>query len=175
MIQCQGVTNGRGAYHPFRVIQWVIEDSHLGQKCLRHSRLAFVVLIIRGKLQLVDGVTEIVSDAILLQVWDQFVDVLVGRRLEGTARREMNIASNLVDTEATRYIATLVRLFFQLFCPAFLGTLDYPIETFCQRRVYAGERTNLGDRVRSMKAPTSVDVRLADFLAGVTATIGVRG
>ena len=70
----------------------------------------------------------------------------------------MNIAGNLVDTEATRYIATLVRLFLQLFCPAFLSALDYPIETLCQRRVYARECTNLSDRVRSMKAPASVDV-----------------
>jgi hypothetical protein len=60
----------------------MIDDSHLGSQGLCHGRLAIVVLIICSKFQLVDGVTEIVSDAILLQVWDQFVDILVGRRLE---------------------------------------------------------------------------------------------
>jgi len=64
----------------------MIDDSHLRHQGLRHGRFVRVVLIVRSKLQLVDGVTEVVSDPLFLQVRDQFVNVLVVRRLEGTAR-----------------------------------------------------------------------------------------
>ena len=39
----------------------------------------------------------------------------------------MNVASDLVDTETTREVATLVGLFLQLVCPTFLYTLPRPI------------------------------------------------
>lgn len=72
--------------------------------------------------------TEIVSDAFFLQVRDQVVDVFVGRGLEGTTWREMDIACDFVDAETTRDIATLVRLFLQFVCPTFFDTLVSPIK-----------------------------------------------
>jgi len=36
-----------------------------------------VILVVRSELQLVDAVTEIVSDTLFLQVRDQFINVLV--------------------------------------------------------------------------------------------------
>jgi len=41
--------------------------------------------------------------------------------------------------------------------------------------MYAGKCTNLTDRFGGMKAPTSVDVCLADVIASVTAAVRVRG
>ena len=119
---------GLGTYHPFGVIQGVVNDSHLGHQGFRHDRFAFVVLIVRGKLQLVDGMTEIVSDAIFFQVRDQLINVSVVRRLEGATRGEVDVSGDLVDTETTRNIATLVRLFPQFVGPTLFHTLVYPIK-----------------------------------------------
>lgn len=70
--------------------------------------------------------TEVVSNTFFLQVRYQIINVLVGRCLERTTRREVDIACDLVDTEAARDIATLVRLFLQLLCPTFFNTLVFP-------------------------------------------------
>lgn len=75
-----------------------------------------------------NGMTEIMPDAFLLQVRYQVVDVFVGRGLEGTTGREMDIPCNLVDAETTGDVATLVRLFLQFVCPAFFYTLLSPIK-----------------------------------------------
>jgi len=88
----------------------MINDSHLSHQGLRHDGFAFVVLIVCGKLQMVDAVTEVMSDTLFLQVRDQFINVLVVRRLEGTTRGEMNVSGDLVDTETTRDVATFVGL-----------------------------------------------------------------
>jgi len=119
---------GEETHLPLGVIQRMVNDSHLGHQSLRHGGLAMVVLIVRGELQLVDAVTEIVSDTLFLQVWDQFVNVLVVRRLEGTTRGEVNVAGDLVNAETTRDVAALVRLFPQLVCPTFFYALPYPIK-----------------------------------------------
>lgn len=87
-----------------------------------------IVFIVRGKLQQVDAVTEIVSNALFLQIWDQFVDVLVIRRLERTTRGKVNVAGDLVNTETTRYVAAFVRLLPQLVRPSFFYTLPYLIK-----------------------------------------------
>lgn len=111
-------------HNPFGVVQWIINDSHFGPQGLRHDDFAFVVLIVGGKLQLMDGMTEIVSNAFFFQVWYQVVNIFISRRLEGTTRREMDIACHFVDTEATRDVTTLVRLLSQFFCPTFFNTLQ---------------------------------------------------
>lgn len=124
MTECVWVPiRGRKTYHPFGVIQWIIDDSHLGSQVLCHDGFAFVVLVVSGELQLMDGMTEIVSDAFFLQVRYQVVNVFIGRCLEGTTGREMNIACNFINTKATRDIATLVRLLLQFFCPTFFDAL----------------------------------------------------
>lgn len=76
----------------------MVDDSHRCHQSLRHDRFTFVVLIVRGKLQMVDGVTEVMSNTLFLQVWDQIVYVLVVGRLEGATRGEVDVASDLVDT-----------------------------------------------------------------------------
>ena len=106
----------------------MIDDSHLCHQGLRHDGFTFVVLIVRGKFQLMDGVTEVVSDTLLLQIWDQFVYVLVVRRLEGATRGEVNAAGDLVDTDTTRNITTFMRLILQFFRPTFFDALIYPIK-----------------------------------------------
>lgn len=60
------VTSGRKTYHPFCVVQWMIDDPNLSPQGLRHDGFAFVVLIVGGKLELMDGMAEIVSDAFFL-------------------------------------------------------------------------------------------------------------
>lgn len=127
-----------GAYHPVGVIQGMIENSHLGHQGLRHDGFTFVVLVVRGKLQLVDTVTKVMSDTLFLQVWDQFINVLVVRCLERTTRGEMDVSGDLVDTETTRDVATLVRLFLQLVCPAFFNALAYPIKNDFRRECTQG-------------------------------------
>ena len=101
----------------------MIDDSHLCSQSLRHGGFTFIVFIVRGKLQLVDSVTEVMSNTLFLQVWNQFVYVLVVRRLEGATRGEVDVTGNLVDTETTRDVATLMRLLLQLFCPTFVNAL----------------------------------------------------
>lgn len=105
----------------------MVVDSHLSHQVLRNHGFALVILVIRGKLQLVDVVTEVMSNALLFQVRDQFINVLVVRRLEGTARGEMDVAGDPINTETTGDVAALVRLFFQLVCPTFFYTLLYPV------------------------------------------------
>ena len=78
MTQYEGrIVSGRETYNPLGVIQRMVKDSHLGPQSLRYGGFAFVVLIVRGKLQLVDTVAEIMSNTLFLQVRDQFVNVLV--------------------------------------------------------------------------------------------------
>lgn len=55
----------------------MIADSHLGHQGLRHCGFAFVILIVRRKLQLVNAMAEVMSDALFFQIWDQFINVLV--------------------------------------------------------------------------------------------------
>ena len=85
-----------------------------------------------------NAVTEIMSNTLFLQVGDQFVDVLVVRGLERTTRGKVDVAGDLVDTEATRDIAALVRLFPQLVCPAFFYTLPYTIKLDALRNYLRG-------------------------------------
>ena len=100
----------RRTYHPFGVVQRMVDDSHLCHQYFCHGGFTFVVLIVRGKLQMVDGVTEVMSNSLFLQVWDQIVYVLVVRRLEGATRGEVDVASDLVDTETARDVATFMGL-----------------------------------------------------------------
>jgi len=141
-----GAIGSRETHLPLGVIQRMVNYSHLGHQSLRHGRFAVVVLVVRGKLQLVDAVTEIVSDTLFLQVWDQFVNVLVVRRLEGATRGEMDVAGDLVNTETTGDIAALVSLFPQFVCPTFFYTLPYPIKL-------GGLRECLGEVYRPEKLP----------------------
>ena len=122
------VACGRETHLPLGIIQGMVNDSHRGQQGLRHGGFAIVVLIVRGKLQFMNAMTEVVSNTLFLQVGDQFVNVLVVRRLEGTTRGEMDVAGDLVDTETTRDVAALVGLFFQLVRPTLFYTLPYPIK-----------------------------------------------
>lgn len=117
----------------------MIDDTHLCHQLLRHDGFAFVVLIIRGELQLVNGMAEVVSGALVPQVWNQFVYVLVVRRLEGTTGGEVDIAGDLVDTETTRDVATLMSLILQFFRPTFFHALVYPIKLQCSQRMHVGE------------------------------------
>jgi hypothetical protein len=117
----------------------VIGDTQLFHQGLRHHGFTFVVLVVRGKLQLVDGVTEVMSNTLVLQVWDQLVYVLVVRRLEGATRGEVNIASDLVDTEATRDVATFMRLILQFFRPTFFNTLIYSVKLWRSQGIHAEE------------------------------------
>ena len=55
----------------------MIHDSHRGHQGLRHDGLAFIIFIVCRELQLVDAVTEVMSDTLFLQVRDQFIDALV--------------------------------------------------------------------------------------------------
>ena len=87
--------------------------------------------------------TKVMSDALSLQVWNQFVNVLVVRRSEGAAGREMGVAGDLVDTETTGDIATLMRLVPQLFRPALFNTLIYPVELPRSQNIQSGECTDL--------------------------------
>ena len=70
----------------------------------------------------------------------------------------MNVSGNFVDTESTRYIATLVRLFPQFLRPTFINTLTYLIRTLHSKRVHGRENTDLSNRFGIIEAPASVDV-----------------
>ena len=111
----------------------MVDDSHRCHQSLRHDRFTFVVLIVRGKLQMVDGVTEVMSNTLFLQVWDQIVYVLVVGRLEGATRGEVDVAGDLVDTETARDVATFMGLILQFFRPTFFNALVYPINLRCSQ------------------------------------------
>lgn len=143
------VISSRRTYHPISVIQRMINDSHLCPQGLCHDGFALIVLVVRGKLHLVDDVTEIMSNTLFLQVRNQFVYVLVVRRLERTTGREMYVASDLVDTETTGNVATLVRLFLQFFRPSFFDALVYPVEPQrSQKKTRRIDRPELSTRGR---------------------------
>ena len=69
--------SGPSAYHPVGIIQRMVNDSHTGPQGFRDGGFTFVILIVRSELQLVDGVAEIMSNALFPQVRNQLIDVLV--------------------------------------------------------------------------------------------------
>lgn len=133
------IITGRQTYHPIGVIQRVIDDSHLCPQGLCQDGFALIVLVVRGKLHLVDDVTEVMSNTLFLQVWNQFVYVLVVRSLERTTGGEMDVAGDFVDTETTSDVATLMRLFLQFFRPSFFDALIYPVEPLRSQKLQPGE------------------------------------
>ena len=87
----------------------------------------------------------------------------------------MDVAGDLVHTETTGNVATLVRLILQLVCPAFIHTLFYPIRLGLFGERMRGERTNLSDRIGGVETPASVDIRLADLITCITAAVRIHG
>ena len=60
------VMGGQETHLPLGVIQRVVNDTHLGHQGLCDSGFAIVILVVRGKLQLVNAVTEVVSNTLFL-------------------------------------------------------------------------------------------------------------
>lgn len=95
--------------------------------------------------------------------------------MEGTTGREKDVACNLVDTEATGDVATLMRLLLQFLCPTFFNTLVPPIKIRHSQRMHRRECTDLSDVFGRTEAPAPVDIRLTDFVTSVTAAVRVDG
>lgn len=81
-------------------VQWVAVKTHPLFHLIRDLRLPRIVLIICTKRQGVNDVTEIVTVLVVLQVRDKFVDT-AGGVLEGLSGREMDVADDFVDTDAS--------------------------------------------------------------------------
>ena len=87
----------------------------------------------------------------------------------------MDVASNFVDTETTRDVATLVGLFPQLVCPTFFDTLVYPIKLRRSQGMHVRECTNLTYRLGGTETPAPVDICLTDLVASVTTAVILGG
>lgn len=81
-------------------VQWVAVKTHPLFHLICDLRLSRIILIICTKCQGVNDVTEVVTVLVVLQVRDKFVDT-TGGVLEGFSGREVDVADDFVDTDAS--------------------------------------------------------------------------
>jgi len=114
-----------------------MEDTHALAHLFAHLRLGRVQLVVRGKIHVVDVMREVVAVAVVLEVWNEIVELGLGR-LEGPSRRDVDTPDDLIDSHETSNVATLRRLLSYVVGPVFLNALL--------------------NRVRSTETPTLPDI-----------------
>lgn len=119
-----------------------------------------------------DEMREIVAVGVVSKVRNQLVEI-TGVGLERAARREVDVSNNFVYANSSKDVAAFICLLLQLLCPSFVLALlensNRSIKNKANHDSYF-ETTDLLNSVRIGKTPASINVRLADFLAGITAS-----
>jgi hypothetical protein len=103
-------------------VQRVVEDTHTLAHFFANLCLGRVQLVVCGEVHVVDVMREVVAVAVLLEVWNEIVELGLGR-LERPSRRDMDASDDLVDSHETSNVAALRGLLPYVFGPVFLNAL----------------------------------------------------
>jgi hypothetical protein len=114
-------------------VQRVVEDTHALAHLFADLRLDRVQLVVCGEEHVVDSMREVVTVSVLLEVWNEIVELGLGR-LEGPPWRDMDAPDDLVDSHETSNVAAFRRLLPYMFGPVFLNALFRPSQSLRTER-----------------------------------------
>ena len=137
--------------HPGQVIiQRMLVDAQAFAHLPANLRLGLVRLVVRGEIHVIYGVRKVVAVPVVLQVRHEVVYPGLGR-LEGAARRKVDVPDDLVHPHEAGDIAALRRLLLDVIRPVLLNALQNPNPKKPLSQNFCAPKTQ--DRWETVRAP----------------------